>query len=129
MLRCVPGVKGIGEKTALKLLQEYKTLENIYANIESIKGAVKEKLITGKESAFFSKEICTIYREVPMNVSLDEMKYLGPTEKLEEIYSELEFYSLIKTTNKKPKVVTSEYKILESISELKADIISYYIER
>ena len=125
----VPGVKGIGEKTALKLLQEYKTLENIYANIESIKGAVKEKLITGKESAFFSKEICTIYREVPMNVSLDEMKYLGPTEKLEEIYSELEFYSLIKTTNKKPKVVTSEYKILESISELKkADIISYYIE-
>ena len=52
----VPGVKGIGEKTALKLLQEYGTLENIYANIDSIKGSLHDKLVNDRQSAFFSKE-------------------------------------------------------------------------
>lgn len=53
----VPGVKGIGEKTALKLLQEYETLENLYENIDKIKWAVHDKLLSDEESAFFSKEI------------------------------------------------------------------------
>ncbi|MDD4187993.1 MAG: DNA polymerase I [Bacilli bacterium] len=125
----IPGVKGIGEKTALKLLQEHGTLENIYANIDNIKGAVKEKLISGKESAFFSKEMCTIYREVPFNCSLNDMKYTRPTKKLEEIYHKLEFYSLMKTVIKKTPVFTSEYEVLKEVSDLKkASVISYYIE-
>ncbi|MDD4795775.1 MAG: DNA polymerase I [Bacilli bacterium] len=125
----IPGVKGIGEKTALKLLREHGTLENIYANIDNIKGAVKEKLINGKESAFFSKEMCTIYREVPFNWSLIEMKYTGPTKKLEEIYQRLEFYSLMKTVVKKTPVFTSEYEVLSDLSLLKeVEAISYYIE-
>ena len=56
----IPGVKGIGEKTALKLLQEYKSLENIYDNIDEIKGKTKEKLEADKEMAFISKKIATI---------------------------------------------------------------------
>lgn len=125
----VPGVKGIGEKTALKLLREHGTLENIYANIDNIKGAVKDKLISGKESAFFSKEICTIYREVPMTETLDNMTYTGPTKELDEIYNELEFYSLMKNKTRKTPIITSEYKILNNVSELtKKDLIGYYIE-
>ena len=57
----IPGVKGIGEKTALKLLQEYKSLENLYDNIDKIIGKTKEKLENDKEMAFISKKIATIY--------------------------------------------------------------------
>jgi len=125
----VPGVKGIGEKTALKLLQEYDSLEGIYANIENIKGATKDKLIAGQKDALFSKGICTIYREVPMSEDLEDMKYKGPQPELEEMYKRLEFYSLLKNVEKKEPVITNEYKDLISIDELtNADIISYYIE-
>ena len=56
----IPGVRGVGEKTALKLLQEYGSLEGIYDNIDSIKGKTKEKLETDRDNAFMSKEIATI---------------------------------------------------------------------
>ncbi len=125
----IPGVKGVGEKTALKLLKEYGSLENIYANIDNIKGAVQTRLINDKENAFFSKELCTIYREVPLVEDLGNMKYTGPNEKLEEIYNDLEFYSLMKNIIKKDPIYTSEYKILKSIDELEeTNLISYYIE-
>ena len=53
----IPGVKGIGEKTAYKLLSDYKTLDNIYENINDIKGAVQQKLSDGKDLAYFSKNL------------------------------------------------------------------------
>ena len=82
----VPGVKGIGEKTALKLLQQYDTVEEIYNNIDSIKGATHDKLLNDKDSAFFCKDICTIGVEAPIKENLIECKYLGPdNEKLIEI--------------------------------------------
>ncbi len=126
----VPGVKGIGEKTALKLLREYESLENIYANIDKITGSVKDKLINDKENAFFSKEICTIYKEVPLTEKLENMKYEGPTPELEEIYRDLEFYSLMKNIEtKKQDITNSEFKILKDLKELtQSEIISYYIE-
>ena len=121
----IPGVKGIGEKTALKLLQEYDSLEGIYDNIDSIKGAVKQKLIDGKESAFMSKEIATIYKEVPLDVNLSDLKYLGNQNILPDIYKDLEFYSLLnKIETKEVKV---EYKVLNEYKELD-DTISLYIE-
>lgn len=127
----IPGVKGIGEKTALKLLQEYESLENIYDNIDNIKGAVKQKLIDGKESAFMSKDIATIYNKVPVEYSLEELKYNGPdTEKLKEMYNDLEFYSFLKDfkeeTKEKEKM---EYKIIDNINDLKLeDKVSVYLE-
>ncbi|MDD2409788.1 MAG: DNA polymerase I [Bacilli bacterium] len=125
----ISGVKGIGEKTALKLLHNYESLENIYASIDNIKGAVKDKLIQGKKDAFFSKEMCTIFREVPLEGDLEDMLYTGPTPKLEEIYKDLEFYSLMKTIIVREPNIINEYKELKDINGLiKKDIISYYIE-
>ncbi len=125
----VPGVKGIGEKTALKLLQEYGTLENIYANIDNIKGSLHDKLVNDRQSAFFSKEICTIYLDVPISSKLEDMVYTGPTNELEEKYNELEFYSLMKNIPQKEKNYSNEYKILNNVNEInKKASISYYIE-
>ena len=125
----VPGVKGIGEKTALKLLQEYGTLENIYENINRIKGALHDKLVNDKENAFFSKDICTICLEVPIKEKLEDLKYSGPTDKLEEIYTDLEFYSLLKKMPRKEKNFTPDYKDFRDVSEIKNEgIISYFIE-
>lgn len=127
----IPGVKGIGEKTALKLLQEYDNLENVYDNIDNIKGATKQKLIDGKESAFMSKDIATIYNEVPVTYSLEELKYDGPdVNGLREMYSDLEFYSFLKDfkeTGKKEEKL--EYKIIENVNDLKLkEKVSAYLE-
>ena len=76
----IPGVKGIGEKTALKLLQEYKSLDGIYENIDQIKGKMQEKLIQDKDNAYMSYELATIYREVPVSVNFEDYKYIGPQD-------------------------------------------------
>ena len=127
----IPGVKGIGEKTALKLLQEYDSLENVYDNIDNIKGATKQKLIDGKESAFMSKDIATIYNEVPVTYSLEELKYDGPdVNGLREMYSDLEFYSFLKDFKEEEKKEENlEYKIIENINDLKLkEKVSAYLE-
>ena len=127
----IPGVKGIGEKTALKLLQEYDSLENVYDNIDNIKGATKQKLIDGKESAFMSKDIATIYNEVPVTYSLEELKYDGPdVNGLREMYSDLEFYSFLKDFKEEEKKEEKlEYKIIENINDLKLkEKVSSYLE-
>ena len=95
----IPGVSGIGEKTALNLLHEYGTLEGIYENIDKIKGKTKEKLENDKDKAFMSKEIATIYREVPLDIKdLENIRYTPLDGKeLEGLYEELEFYSFLKT--------------------------------
>ena len=127
----IPGVKGIGEKTALKLLQEYDSLENVYDNIDNIKGATKQKLIDGKESAFMSKDIATIYNEVPVTYSLEELKYDGPdVNSLREMYSDLEFYSFLKDFKEEEKKEEKlEYKIIENIDDLKLkEKVSAYLE-
>ena len=116
----IPGVKGIGDKTAITLLKEYQTIENIYDNIEKIKGKVKEKLLNDKESAFLSKKLATIYCDVPIDTNFDNIKYLGPDEEaLYEIYRELEFYSLIKNFSHQPKKeLNLNYTYLTNVDNL-----------
>ena len=110
----IPGVKGIGEKTALKLLTEYKSLENIYDNIDSIKGSVKDKLITYKDDAYMSKDLATIYKEVPLDINFDDIKYTnGDLDKINLIYNELEFYSLLKKNNEASKKVEKREEIVK----------------
>ena len=125
----IPGVKGIGEKTALKLLQEYQTLDNLYANIDNINGKTKEKLANDKENAFMSQKIATIYRDVPLNITLEDLKYrFMDVNKLNEKYQELEFFSLIKNSNisKKENV---KYKEITKLTDLVLeDKIAIYLE-
>ena len=112
----IPGVAGVGDKTALKLLQDYGSVEGIYEHIDEIKGKLKEKLENDKESAFQSKEIATIYRDVPLNTSYDEMVYKGNNPvKLSDIYNELEFYSLLKKIDS-PKEIKDDFKYQEVTS-------------
>ena len=125
----IPGVKGVGEKTALKLLQEYKTLDGIYENIDKIKGKLKEKLETDKENAYKSYHLATIIRDVKMDININDIKYLGEnTNELNKIYEDLEFYSFLKKQNtyKKEEV---KVKIINSIEDLNIEgEIAIYLE-
>ncbi len=97
----IPGVKGIGEKTALKLLVEYGTLDNLYAHIDEIKGSTHDKLVSGKNDAYMSYEIATIVRDVPMEINMEDIRYREEdTEKLNALYENLEFYSFLKKREK-----------------------------
>lgn len=129
----IPGVKGIGEKTALKLLQEYGSLDNIYNNIDSIKGKLKEKLENDKENAYISYKLATIYRDVPLDVDFESFKYKGSDViKLREMYEELEFYSLIKNINvKEDESKSCDYVLVKNIDEIlvsSSDEVAYYLE-
>ena len=126
----IPGVPGVGEKTALKLLQEWGTLENLYDHIDEVKGKLHDKLIDGKDSAFFSKKLATIYKDVPLEEKFEDMTYEGPRADLDDFYRELEFYSLIKNKGmaQEPKELV-EFKILDSIEEIDLKHqVAYYIE-
>ncbi len=73
----IPGVKGIGDKTALQLLEAYNTLDGIYAAIDEIKGATKKKLEEGKEAAYHSQRMATIVQEVPLEINLEDCQLKG----------------------------------------------------
>ena len=126
----IPGVKGIGEKTALKLLQEYGSLNGIYENINNIKGKNREKLEAEKENAYISYELATIYKEVPIEINFEEFKYHGPNlDYLQAIYEELEFKSFLKNMATKKEDKPHEYKVIENINELILDDeVSFYLE-
>lgn len=127
----IPGVKGIGEKTALNLLQTYGSLEGIYENIDKIKGKTKEKLLLDKDNAFMSKEIVTIYKEVPLAInSLEDLKIeTSNEEELRSLYEDLEFYSLLKGVKKTSEMAPHEYFVISSISEIEdADEYAFYLE-
>lgn len=100
----IPGVKGIGEKTAAKLIKEFKTLENLYKNIEKVSPpSLKEKLISGKESAFLSKKLVILKRDLDLK-NIEIKKFEGDPEKLKNFYKELEFYSLLKEMETQAKI-------------------------
>lgn len=119
----IPGVKGIGEKTALSLLQTYGSLEGIYENIEKVKGKNQEKLLNEKENAFMSKEIATIYKEVPLKVEdLEAIKYIPKEgDDLIALYEELEFYSFLKNIKKQESKKEHSYQELQSIEKIKEE--------
>ncbi|MCI9084259.1 MAG: DNA polymerase I [Bacilli bacterium] len=114
----IPGVKGIGEKTALKLLHEYKTLDGIYENIDKIKGKLKEKLEADKDNAYMSYDLATIVKDVPMEIDINDIKYKEANlEELNKMYEELEFYSFLKKTQTKQEKPV-QIRIIKDIKEL-----------
>ena len=119
----IPGVKGIGEKGAIKLVSEYKTIDNIYENIDKIKGATQIKLIDGREDAYYSKDLVTIYREVPLDITFDDLLYKGENaDELIDIYNDLGFYSLLRKINtsdvKKEEDRKEKFKIISDINDV-----------
>ncbi|MDE2231304.1 MAG: DNA polymerase I [Candidatus Omnitrophica bacterium] len=92
----IPGVKGIGEKGARKLIAEYKSLEGIYEHIDRITPAgMKEKLIVSRQEAFLSKELATLHADVPVDAALGNLAFPEPDRgKLFALFNELEFRKL-----------------------------------
>lgn len=116
----IPGVKGIGEKTAIKLLQEYHTLDGVYENIDKIKGANHDKLINDKDNAYMSYDIATIYREVPIDADLENIRYKREdTDELINIFNDLDFHSFLKNTNKKEDNEKIDYEVISRVEEIK----------
>ncbi|SDQ50339.1 DNA polymerase I [Carnobacterium viridans] len=101
----IPGVTKIGEKTALKLLKEYGSVEGIYENIDLLKKSkMKENLINEKETALLSKRLATIDTDSPIKVGVEELSFNGPNmEKLISFYKEMDFNSHLS------KLDTAEY--------------------
>ena len=114
----IPGVPGIGEKTGLKLLKEYDTIENIYENLDNIKGKkLKENLTENKQLAFLSRRLGEIMTTVPTDIDIDEFQVKEPKwDKLKSLYENLEFNSLLKKITfegEEVKSVGLEYNIIK----------------
>ena len=132
----IPGVAGIGEKTAIKLLAEYKTVENVLDNIDNISGKkLKERLAEGKEDALLSKELATIFTEVPVENKLEDLTFSENRSKKKELFEKLEFVSFLKklAENNDVDVDGKEEKELEIINadektELSFESSSLHIE-
>ena len=128
----IPGVKGIGEKKAIKLLTQYKSLDGLYEHIDEIKGKTKEKLEQDKDNAYMSYDLATIYREVPLDFDLEDCIYNGYNEvRFKEELEELEFYSLLKKidfSGVESKEEKEEEISISDISELKNKEFAFYLE-
>ena len=92
----IPGVYGVGEKTAVKLLEEYQTLDNIYQNLEAVPPRFKTKMADGKDNAYLSQKLATIVTDLAIEIDLDQAKpdHFDPL-KVREIFRNLEFESLL----------------------------------
>lgn len=111
----IPGVKGIGEKTAVSLLKEYGSVENVYKNIQKIKESVREKLERDRLKAFMSKKLATIVREVPIELQIEKTRVRDfNREAVVALLNEFNFYSLIK------RIPGADAKITEKNTETAA---------
>ena len=92
----IPGVAGVGEKTALSLLSSYKTLEGVYDNVQNVTGKLKDKLIDGKDSAFMSKTLATIKTDCDLDFAFDDCKFDFPfSSSVRDFFEEWDFRSLL----------------------------------
>lgn len=97
----IPGVPGIGEKTALKLLHQFGSVESVFEHVDELKGKMKENLINHAEDARMSKKLATIFREVPLEKSHEEMAYHGiKADTAIPMLQKLEFKSIIERMEK-----------------------------
>ncbi|MFA7076082.1 MAG: 5'-3' exonuclease H3TH domain-containing protein, partial [Candidatus Izemoplasmatales bacterium] len=115
----IPGVPGIGDKTAVKLLNEYENIENLYQHVDEIKGKLRDKLVDNKEIAFFSKKLATIETDFENHIELEKSIYHGPNEnELVKFYQKMHFNSFIKNMKKDSKMVESEFSILDTYEKV-----------
>ncbi len=122
----IPGVKGIGEKTAIELLKKYETLENVYTSLADIKGAVKDKLERDKMKAFMSKKLATIVKDVPLTLDFSAaVMHEFERKKLVDLFQELTFFSLIKRIPGNIEMQSADGKeSVKEVSDFKFEYVS-----
>ncbi len=131
----IPGVAGIGEKSAFSLIAQYKSLDNLYANIDNLKGAQKTKIEAGKDMAYLSYKLAEIDVNVPIELNFEEMlEKEYDNDSLSDLCSELELKTLAErlgVTNKKQKELLCEKEEIQSpetIEQLTKDSMYYLLE-
>jgi DNA polymerase I len=133
----IPGVPGVGEKTAIKLLKEFSTLDNLLVSIDQVNGnKLKEKLEEFKDQALMSKELATIERNAPVEIEIENILYEGfEREKVIALFKELGFHSLLDKLGEDTTEVMQEeleeveYQILSDITaDVFADDNYFYVE-
>jgi DNA polymerase-1 len=109
----IPGIPNIGEKTAIKLLKDFGTIENLLQNLSQLKGKIKENIENNKELAIMSKKLATIKRDIPIEIDFEEYRVKDfNEEKLLELFNKLEFFSLIDSIKKKNNVeIVNNHKV------------------
>ena len=124
----IPGIPGVGEKTAIKLLTEYETVESVLENIDNISGKkLKERLTEGKEDAILSKKLATIFTDVPVDNKIEDLTFKEDREKKKELFEKLEFVSFLRKLSQENSVEdsseteTGEEKIKKDIEIQIAD--------
>lgn len=127
----IPGVAGVGEKTAIKLISAEGSLEELYNNIEEkdISSSVKQKLINSKDNAFLSQFLARIDKNVPLSLELSDVEYKGfDKQKLTELFTTLEFFNFIKRLELSSDNEKVEYTIADSIDSLDTSLC-YAVDR
>lgn len=115
----IPGVPGVGEKTATDLLLKYQTLDGVYEHIDEIKGKLQEKLIANKDMAYLSKQLATIITDYKIDVNLDDFKYDFPfSSEVYKFFEKYDFNSLLK----KPELFT-DVEIDKLFEQYSANVI------
>lgn len=115
----LPGIKGVGEKTAIKLINEYGSIEGIYDNIDKLTGKTKELFVSGKEVAYRCKYLATLVKDAPLPFGIDDIKKQEINySNLVEFYKKYEFYSFLKRIEKSVKIVEeiTNYELEPSFS-------------
>ncbi|SDQ44153.1 DNA polymerase I [Virgibacillus salinus] len=123
----IPGVPGVGQKTATKLIKQYHTLENVYEHVDEVSGKkLKEKLVDHKSEAFMSKQLVTINCDSPIKISTDDLTYEGYQQSdVSAIFKDLGFLSLLTRLTGDP---TEENDITQGLSEINYTILNEVTE-
>ncbi|GEL76837.1 DNA polymerase I [Tenuibacillus multivorans] len=122
----IPGVPGVGEKTAVKLLNQFGTLENVYENVDEVSGKkLKEKLINHKEEAFMSQQLATINRKSPIDIKVNDLSYEGyQSRDVIELFKTYGFKSLMGRIEGSDEAVEREEITFEKVETFTKDIVS-----
>lgn len=116
----IPGVRGVGEKTALKLITRYKTLDGIYDHLDEITGALHKKLEADKEAAYLSYDLATIRRDIPLESTLDEMKQPVHLDEMNALFRRLGMDTMVSEFSRLPR--------FEALAREKKELIATQIK-
>jgi DNA polymerase-1 len=118
----IPGIPGVGEKTATNLIQQFHSIENLFENTDKVaKASLKEKLEQSTEQVLLSKKLVTIDNSVPIEITIDDLRLQSPKkDKLAQIFRELEFKSLVDKFSEHAELSKKDYRLILKLEELRS---------